>query len=111
MTKRVKIDLVAWPEVRVMLAEVIKAREAAGLTQTQAAKILGTGQSYVAALEGGFTNPSFQLLAQMARAYKVPMTAFVPDKVYNKRPNAPRGRTPTPKATDAPADGESSDKE
>lgn len=96
MTKRVAIDLSAWPEVRVMLAELIKAREEAGLTQTQAAKLIGTGQSYVAALEGGFTNPSFQLLAQMARAYKVPMTRFVPDKVYNRRPNAPRGRSPKP---------------
>ncbi len=104
MTKRVKIDLAAWPEVRVMLAEVVKAREEAKLTQTQAAKILGTGQSYIAALEGGFTNPSFQLLAQLARAYKVPMTRFVPDKVYNKSPSAPRGRTPTPKA-DSQAEG------
>lgn len=104
MTKRVKIDLKAWPEVKFMIAELIKAREAAGLTQSQAAKILGTGQSYVAALEGGFTNPSFQLLAQMARAYQVPVSAFSPDKVYKLRPDAPRGRTPPPSA--APAGGE-----
>ena len=45
-----------------------------------------------------------QLLAQLARAYKVPMTRFVPDKVYNKSPSAPRGRTPTPKA-DSQAEG------
>lgn len=92
VSRRIKIDFKAWPEVKYMAARLKEARENAKLTQLQASMILGTGQTYVASLENGYTNPTFQLLAQCARAYKVPMSFFVPDKTVRRRPDAPRDR-------------------
>lgn len=89
--KRGQVDLAAWPEVKHMTGQLVKAREEAKLSQAQAAKILGTAQSYLAELEKGRVNPTFQLLAALARAYKVPMARFSPDKVVRRPADTQRG--------------------
>lgn len=107
---RVQIDFKAWPEIKHLTEQMVTARKAAGYTQLQAAKIMGTGQSYLADLENGYVNPSFQLLAQMARAYKVPMTTFCLQKAVNRRPDAPRSARsqkpsgPPPAASSEPSE-------
>lgn len=90
MAKRVLIDVKAWPEIKFMADRLALARQEAKLTQEQAAIILGTSQSYIAAVEKYYANPTVQLLAQMARAYKIPMSELVPDKAVRRRPDAPR---------------------
>lgn len=94
MTKRLKIDFKAWPEVKHLTQQLKAARENAGLTQLQVAKILGTAQPYIASLENGYSNPTFQLLAQLTRLYKIPLTDLMTDKVINRRVDHPkRGAT------------------
>ena len=51
-----------------LLAEVIKARTAAGLTQAQIAKRMQTTQAVVARLENGHTMPSTRTLQRFAAA-------------------------------------------
>lgn len=51
------------------LAETVyRAREAAGLTQTQLAQRMGTTQSAIAAIEAGARTPTVDLLERLARA-------------------------------------------
>lgn len=51
------------------LAEtVFRAREAAGLTQTELARRMGTTQSAIAAIESGGRTPTVELLDRLARA-------------------------------------------
>ena len=51
------------------LAEtVFRARETAGLTQTELAKRMGTTQSAIAAIESGARTPTVDLLDRLARA-------------------------------------------
>ena len=51
------------------LAEtVFRAREAAGLTQTELARRMGTTQSAIAAIESGARTPTVELLDRLARA-------------------------------------------
>jgi ribosome-binding protein aMBF1 (putative translation factor) len=51
------------------LAETVyRAREAAGLTQTELAKRMGTTQSAIAAIETGARTPTVDLLERLARA-------------------------------------------
>ncbi len=51
------------------LAEIVyRAREAAGLTQTELARRMGTTQSAIAAIESGACTPTVELLERLARA-------------------------------------------
>jgi ribosome-binding protein aMBF1 (putative translation factor) len=51
------------------LAETVyRAREAAGLTQTELARRMGTTQSAIAAIEAGARTPTVDLLERLARA-------------------------------------------
>jgi ribosome-binding protein aMBF1 (putative translation factor) len=51
------------------LAEMVyRAREAAGLTQTELARCMGTTQSAIAAIEAGARTPTVDLLERLARA-------------------------------------------
>lgn len=51
------------------LAEtVFRARETAGLTQTELARRMGTTQSAIAAIESGARTPTVELLDRLARA-------------------------------------------
>lgn len=60
-----------------MKTNQIKAfRVAAGLTQAQLAKNLGRSQGYVSLLERGLRKPGVPLAAQVARALKLPPTAY-----------------------------------
>jgi ribosome-binding protein aMBF1 (putative translation factor) len=51
-----------------LVAEIIKARAAAGLTQEQIAKRMDTTQAVVARLESGHTMPSTRTLKRFAKA-------------------------------------------
>ena len=95
MTKRVKIDFKAWPEIKYLTEQLKAAREKQGFTQLQVAKILGTAQSYVASLENGYSNPTAQLLAQLARLYKVEPSSFWLDKPVKRRSDLPKRVKPT----------------
>jgi transcriptional regulator with XRE-family HTH domain len=54
------------------LAEVIKAkREAAGLSQSQLAKLAGCGNSAISDIERGTRSPSFDLAARIGKALKI----------------------------------------
>jgi ribosome-binding protein aMBF1 (putative translation factor) len=51
------------------LAETVyRAREAAGLTQTELARRMGTTQSAIASIEAGARTPTVDLLERLARA-------------------------------------------
>jgi len=54
------------------------AREAAGLTQRQAALRLGRSQSFVAKSESGERRVDVVELAEFARAYERPISYFLP---------------------------------
>ena len=73
-----------------MTEQLKAAREEAGLSQLQVAKKLDTAQTYIGSIENGYGNPSAQLLAQLARLYKVPASTFLPDKVVRKSPKQTR---------------------
>jgi transcriptional regulator with XRE-family HTH domain len=51
--------------------KLIQARLAAGLTQAQLAERIGTKQSSISRLEGGDTEPSFDMLRRLAAALNV----------------------------------------
>jgi transcriptional regulator with XRE-family HTH domain len=51
-----------------VVGEMIEARRAAGLTQTEIAGRMGTSQSVVARLENGRHMPTFEMIARYAAA-------------------------------------------
>jgi transcriptional regulator with XRE-family HTH domain len=58
---------------------LIEARTAAGLTQSQLARRMGTSQSYIARLEGGRVRPSTDALERFAHATRTRLRiAFEP---------------------------------
>ena len=58
---------------------LIEARTAAGLTQSQLARRMGTSQSYIARLEGGQVRPSTDALERFAQATRTRLRiAFEP---------------------------------
>jgi transcriptional regulator with XRE-family HTH domain len=57
-------------------ARLKASRRAAGLTQAQLAKKLGTSQAYVSLLERGLRSPSVSLAARLARVLELPPTAY-----------------------------------
>jgi transcriptional regulator with XRE-family HTH domain len=58
---------------------LIEARTAAGLTQSQLARRMGTSQSYIARLEGGKVRPSTDALERFAQATRTRLRiAFEP---------------------------------
>ena len=80
MTSLVKLrrKLLTDPEVRAeydrlgpvfaVVGEMIEARQAAGLTQTEVASRMGTSQSVVARLEAARHMPTFEMIARYAAA-------------------------------------------
>lgn len=57
---------------------LIQAREAAGLTQREAAALLGRAQSFVAKSESGERRVDVVELLEFAKAYKRPIAFFAP---------------------------------
>lgn len=53
-------------------ANLARARQARGLTQTQLARSLDVADSYVSRLEGGRSTPSFAMLLRLASALGIP---------------------------------------
>ena len=66
--KRVKAAYAALAPEFELAAEMIRARQRAGLTQAQLAARMGTTQSVVARLESGRTLPSMKTIARYAAA-------------------------------------------
>ena len=76
--KELKKQLMKDPEFRdeyalideeyALIETLVRARTAAKLTQTEVARRLGTTQSAVARLEGGWVSPSFATLRRYAEA-------------------------------------------
>jgi transcriptional regulator with XRE-family HTH domain len=70
-----------------LIEELVRARAAAKLTQTELAERLGTTQSAVARLEGGGVSPSFTTLRRYAEATGTRLTvAFVPARRFSVLP-------------------------
>jgi transcriptional regulator with XRE-family HTH domain len=68
-----------WPKLyEEFRARLIEAREAAGLTQREAAVRLGRSQSYVAKSESGERRVDIVELVQFAAAYRKAIDYFVP---------------------------------
>lgn len=55
-----------------------RAREAAGLTQTQAAELAGTTQHNLSRIERGEQLPMYELQIQLAGAYSLSVTELFP---------------------------------
>jgi transcriptional regulator with XRE-family HTH domain len=64
---------------------LVAAREAAGLTQRDAAARLGRSQSFVAKSESGERRVDVVELLEFARAYGRPLTYFVPHGLSPRR--------------------------
>ena len=57
-------------EQKILISKLKKAREEAGLDQTQAAQLLGTTQSYISKLESGQRRLDVIQLKEIAKIYK-----------------------------------------
>ncbi|WP_140860184.1 helix-turn-helix domain-containing protein [Myxococcus xanthus] len=55
-----------------------EARQARGLTQEQAAEMMGLHPKYMPRLEGGSANPTVATLVAASVAYKVPLRDLFP---------------------------------
>ncbi|WIG98427.1 helix-turn-helix transcriptional regulator [Myxococcus sp. SDU36] len=55
-----------------------EARQARGLTQEQAAEMMGLHPKYMPRLEGGSANPTVATLVAASAAYKVPLRDLFP---------------------------------
>lgn len=86
-SNRIKIDFEAWPEIKHMAEQLKRGREKVGMTQGQVAEEIGTAQTYIAAVENGFGNPSAQLLAQLARLYKIAPGSLFPKTIVKMSPH------------------------
>jgi putative transcriptional regulator len=62
-----------------------EARTAAGLTQTQLARISGIPRQKIVRIEGGHTVPSITTTVRLASALKVPLEALVNGRLYPAR--------------------------
>ncbi len=58
---------------------IADAREAAGLTQAEAAEKAGIHHQTPGDIERGKTRPSFSMLMKLAKIYNVPVASFFPD--------------------------------
>jgi len=65
-------------EQKVLVKKLKKAREEAGLDQTQAAQLLGTTQSYISKLEAGQRRVDVIQLKEIAKIYKKKPEDFLP---------------------------------
>lgn len=65
-------------DYEVFRARLVEARRSAGLTQHQAAALLGKSQSWIAQSETGQRRVDVVELARFARAYRKPVKFFLP---------------------------------
>ena len=64
---------------------LIAAREGAGLSQREAAAVIGRSQSFIAKSESGERRVDVVELAEFARIYRVPLQALVPGSLSVRR--------------------------
>jgi len=81
LAEREVIPADEWPEVAFFAARVAAERKARGWTQHQAAQETGLSQPYISQVEMARQNPSLMVMAQFARAFGLPLSALVPDRV------------------------------
>ena len=65
-------------EQKILVEKLRKAREDAGLDQSQAAQLLGTTQSHISKLESGQRRIDVIQLKEIARVYKKEITDLIP---------------------------------
>ena len=65
-------------EQNILVEKLRKAREDAGLDQTQAAQKLGTTQSYISKLESGQRRIDVIQLKELAKIYKKKIEELIP---------------------------------
>ena len=65
-------------EQKILVEKLRKAREDAGLDQTQAAQKLGTTQSYISKLESGQRRIDVIQLKELAKIYKKKIKDLIP---------------------------------
>lgn len=56
---------------------VRETRKKRGLTQEQASKASGIGPTYISDIERGVRNPSYEMLIELAKALKTPLSEIV----------------------------------
>lgn len=74
---RVEISASAWPEIATFATRVTEARKARGWSQDALAAETGLTQSYISAVEQRMTNPSFQVMIQIARGLGVKLSSLI----------------------------------
>ena len=60
-----------------LAVQVMKAREAANLSQKELATLVGTSQAAISRVENGDGNPSFKTLARIAQALPQPLKVSI----------------------------------
>lgn len=94
MTKRVKIDVVAWPEVKHFADAFKDARKKAGIKQIELEQRTGLTQAYLSAVENYQANPTLQTMATMCRGIDVSLASLMPEEPSGELASAMTGRTP-----------------
>jgi transcriptional regulator with XRE-family HTH domain len=78
-SRRARPSKLVWSvEYAAFRVRLITARELAGLTQHEAARLLGRSQSFVAKSETGERRVDVVELIEFARVYRKPLTFFAP---------------------------------
>ena len=62
---------------KLLIGRLIKARQEAGLDQTEAAKLLGRTQSHISKVESGQRRIDVVALKEFAQIYKKPLNFFI----------------------------------
>ncbi len=71
-------------ELRRLGKRLREARQARGLSQEQAAELMGLHPKYMPRLEGGSANPTVATLVAASVAYKVPLRDLFPEDDSDK---------------------------
>ena len=61
-----------------LVKRLIAARNKAGLRQEDVARILHVDQSFISKIESGFIRIDLVQIKEFARAYKTPLSLFIP---------------------------------
>lgn len=85
--RSVAVDVEKWPELATLVDQIVVRRNSKGWTQSEFAKALGMSQPYVSAIERHCANPSYLVIAHMARVLGVSVSDLTDKKVYDAMPD------------------------
>lgn len=85
--RSVAVDVEKWPELATLVDQIVIRRNSKGWTQSEFAKALGMSQPYVSAIERHCANPSYLVIAHMARVLGVSVSDLTDTKVYDAMPD------------------------